>query len=65
LAEAFCVRRVKERSELYGLPAMMFDHKVIVTEALLKEKFALPEIHSLYETIPGKHQIPYIVKKLP
>jgi len=52
------------------LPAMMFDHKVIVTEALnalrlhivhypigyelLEEKFTLPEIHALYETILGK-----------
>jgi 8-oxo-dGTP diphosphatase len=52
------------------LPPMMFDHKHIITEALkalrlhiahfpigyelLPEKFTLPEIHSLYETILGK-----------
>lgn len=49
------------------LPAMMFDHKLIIAEALkalrlhiahypigyelLPEKFTLPEIHNLYETI--------------
>ena len=49
---------------------MMFDHAMIVAEALkalrlhiayypigyelLEEKFTLPEIHSLYETILGK-----------
>jgi len=52
------------------LPPMMFDHKLIISEALkalrlhiahfpigyelLPEKFTLPEIHSLYETILGK-----------
>ena len=52
------------------LPPMMFDHQLIVTEALralrlhiahypigyelLEEKFTLPEIHSLYETILEK-----------
>jgi 8-oxo-dGTP diphosphatase len=52
------------------LPALMFDHKENITEALkalqmhiyhypvgyelLPEKFTLPEIHSLYETILGK-----------
>lgn len=52
------------------LPPMMFDHKHIIGEALkalrfhiahfpigyelLSEKFTLPEIHSLYETILGK-----------
>jgi len=52
------------------LPPMMFDHKLIIAEALkslrlhishfpigyelLSEKFTLPEIHSLYETILGK-----------
>lgn len=52
------------------LPPMMFDHALIITEALkalrlhiahfpvgyelLPEKFTLPEIHSLYETILGK-----------
>ena len=52
------------------LPALMFDHREIITEALkalqmhiyhypvgyelLPEKFTLPEIHSLYETILGK-----------
>jgi ADP-ribose pyrophosphatase YjhB (NUDIX family) len=52
------------------LPPMMFDHLLIVTEALralrlhiahfpigyelLPEKFTLPEIHNLYETILGK-----------
>ncbi|QHS59188.1 NUDIX hydrolase [Chitinophaga agri] len=52
------------------LPAMLFDHALIVEEALkalrrdiyhypigyelLPEKFTLPEIHSLYETILGK-----------
>jgi ADP-ribose pyrophosphatase YjhB (NUDIX family) len=52
------------------LPPMMFDHKYIIEEALrflrlhiahfpigyelLPEKFTLPEIHSLYETILGK-----------
>jgi len=52
------------------LPPMMFDHKLIITEALqalrlhiahfpigyelLPEKFTLPEIHNLYETILGK-----------
>jgi ADP-ribose pyrophosphatase YjhB (NUDIX family) len=55
---------------VHDLPPMMFDHKHIVTEALaalrlhiahfpigyelLPEKFTLPEIHSLYETILGK-----------
>jgi len=53
------------------LPPMMFDHKLIVKEAikalrlhiahypigyeLLPEKFTLPEIHSLYETILEKN----------
>ncbi|MEO6981325.1 MAG: NUDIX domain-containing protein [Mucilaginibacter sp.] len=53
-----------------SLPPMMFDHGLIITEALkalrlhiahfpigyelLPEKFTLPEIHSLYETILGK-----------
>lgn len=52
------------------LPPMMFDHQLIIAEALkalrlhiahfpigyelLPEKFTLPEIHSLYETILGK-----------
>jgi ADP-ribose pyrophosphatase YjhB (NUDIX family) len=52
------------------LPPMMFDHKLIVEASLdalrlhiahypigyelLEEKFTLPEIHSLYETILGK-----------
>lgn len=52
------------------LPPMMFDHKLIISEALLAlrvhiahhpigyellpEKFTLPEIHALYETILGK-----------
>ena len=52
------------------LPPMMFDHKHIIAEALgalrmhiahfpigyelLPEKFTLPEIHNLYETILGK-----------
>jgi ADP-ribose pyrophosphatase YjhB (NUDIX family) len=52
------------------LPLMMFDHKLIISEALLAlrlhiahypigfkllpKKFTLPEIHSLYETILGK-----------
>jgi len=52
------------------LPPMMFDHAIIIAEALkalrlhiahypigyelLEEKFTLPEIHSLYETILGK-----------
>jgi ADP-ribose pyrophosphatase YjhB (NUDIX family) len=52
------------------LPPMMFDHKFIISEALLAlrlhiahfpigyellpEKFTLPEIHNLYETILGK-----------
>ena len=52
------------------LPTMMFDHKYIIDEALrflrlhiahfpigfelLPEKFTLPEIHNLYETILGK-----------
>lgn len=52
------------------LPPMMFDHTHIISEALkalrlhiahfpigyelLEEKFTLPEIHSLYETILGK-----------
>jgi len=53
-----------------NLPAMVFDHKLIATEALkalrmqiyhqpigfnlLPEKFTLPEIHDLYETVLGK-----------
>lgn len=53
-----------------GLPALFFDHHLIATEALkalrtqiyhqpigfnlLPEKFTLPEIHDLYETILGK-----------
>ena len=52
------------------LPPMMFDHSLIISEALkalrlhiahfpigyelLSERFTLPEIHSLYETILGK-----------
>jgi ADP-ribose pyrophosphatase YjhB (NUDIX family) len=52
------------------LPAMMFDHRLIIEQALkflrmhiahypvgyelLPEKFTLPEIHALYETIFGK-----------
>jgi ADP-ribose pyrophosphatase YjhB (NUDIX family) len=52
------------------LPPLMFDHELIIKEALkamrlhiahypigyklLEEKFTLPEIHSLYETILGK-----------
>jgi len=55
---------------VHDLPPMMFDHKLIIAEALkalrlhiahfpigyelLPEKFTLPEIHSLYETILGK-----------
>jgi 8-oxo-dGTP diphosphatase len=53
-----------------ALPQMMFDHKMMIDEALkalrlhiahypigyelLEDKFTLPEIHSLYETILGK-----------
>lgn len=53
-----------------GLPPLMFDHQEIIAEALqalrlhiahypigyelLEEKFTLPEIHNLYETILGK-----------
>jgi ADP-ribose pyrophosphatase YjhB (NUDIX family) len=53
-----------------NLPKMMFDHKLLITEALkalrlhiahypigyelLPEKFTLPEIRNLYETILGK-----------
>ena len=53
-----------------GLPPLMFDHKEIIEEALkalrihiyhypigyelLPEKFTLPEIHNLYETISGR-----------
>jgi len=52
------------------LPNMMFDHKLMITEALkalrlhiahypigyelLPEKFTLPEIRNLYETILGR-----------
>jgi 8-oxo-dGTP diphosphatase len=52
------------------LPTMMFDHKMIIEQALkalrlhiyqypigyelLPEKFTLPDIHSLYETVLGK-----------
>ena len=52
------------------LPPMMFDHELIIAEALkalrlhiahhpvgyelLPEKFTLPEIHALYETVLGK-----------
>ena len=52
------------------LPKMMFDHQLIIAEALkalrlhiahypigyelLPEKFTLPEIHNLYETILGR-----------
>ena len=52
------------------LPTLMFDHKIIIDEALkalrlhiyqypvgyelLPEKFTLPEIHNLYETVLGK-----------
>lgn len=52
------------------LPPLMFDHELIIAEALkalrlhiahypigyelLEEKFTMPEIHSLYETILGK-----------
>jgi 8-oxo-dGTP diphosphatase len=55
---------------IHDLPPMMFDHAMIIGEALkalrlhighfpigyelLPEKFTLPEIHSLYETILGK-----------
>ena len=55
---------------VHDLPPMMFDHELIIKEALkamrlhiahfpigyelLEEKFTLPEIHSLYETILGK-----------
>ncbi|SDG20482.1 hypothetical protein SAMN04488121_103812 [Chitinophaga filiformis] len=55
---------------VFQLPPMMFDHALIIEEALkalqhhiyhypigyelLPEKFTLPEIHSLYETILGK-----------
>ena len=56
--------------DVINLPALVFDHELIITEALksmrlhiniypigyklLPEKFTLPEIHSLYETILGK-----------
>ncbi len=59
-----------EWRDIDNLPPMVFDHKLIVTEALkalrmqiyhqpigfnlLPEKFTLPEIHDLYETILGK-----------
>jgi 8-oxo-dGTP diphosphatase len=52
------------------IPPMMFDHKLIISEALkalrlhiahfpigyelLPEKFTLPEIHSLYQTVLGR-----------
>jgi 8-oxo-dGTP diphosphatase len=44
------------------LPPLMFDHELIISEALLAlrlykllpKKFTLPEIHALYETILGK-----------
>lgn len=55
---------------IYSIPALIFDHNYIITEALkalrmqiyhqpigynlLPEKFTLPEIHDLYETILGK-----------
>ncbi len=54
----------------FRLPALLFDHKLIIEEALkslrlhiyhnpvgyelLPDKFTLPEITSLYETILGK-----------
>ena len=56
--------------EISGLPELVFDHKMIIEEALkslrldiyhypigyelLPDKFTLPEITSLYETILGK-----------
>lgn len=56
--------------DIFKLPALMFDHRLIIEEALkslrlhiyhypvgyelLPEKFTLPEITSLYETILGK-----------
>lgn len=56
--------------DINNLPDMLFDHKIIIKEALkslkifihhhpigyelLPEKFTLPEIHSLYETILNK-----------
>ena len=56
--------------DIFGLPDLLFDHKVIIEEALksmrldiyhypigyelLPDKFTLPEITSLYETILGK-----------
>ena len=56
--------------EGYDLPPLMFDHKLIISEALLAlrlhiayypigyellpKKFTLPEIHALYETILEK-----------
>jgi ADP-ribose pyrophosphatase YjhB (NUDIX family) len=55
---------------VHSLPPLMFDHQLLVTEALkalrlhiahypigyelLAEKFTVPEIHSLYETILGR-----------
>jgi ADP-ribose pyrophosphatase YjhB (NUDIX family) len=59
-----------EWRDIDSLPPMVFDHELIITEALkalrmqiyhqpigfnlLPEKFTLPEIHDLYETILGK-----------
>jgi 8-oxo-dGTP diphosphatase len=56
--------------DIFNLPALLFDHKLIIEEALkslrlhiyryplgyelLPDKFTLPEITSLYETILGK-----------
>lgn len=56
--------------DIHSLPAMVFDHREIIDDALkalrmhiyhypigyelLTEKFTIPEIHALYETILGK-----------
>ena len=56
--------------DIFNLPSLVFDHQLIIKEALkalrlhlynypigyelLPPKFTLPEIHSLYETILGK-----------
>jgi 8-oxo-dGTP diphosphatase len=65
----FTAELIRESSGL-EMPHLMFDHKHIISEALLAlrlhiahypigyellpEKFTLPEIHALYETILGK-----------
>ena len=61
---------VKPNGDIFNLPALLFDHQLIIEEALkslrlhiyhypigyklLPEKFTLPEITSLYETILEK-----------